>query len=192
MSVTQDQVRLRRTKPTTSPRMDWLPTAGRGRHRHTLTALGEHLGVLPKPRTLTGWSAQQASERKVVRMSGMAVVSRYWPPAVLGAVSTAALTFAINFLTDGKPGWWWIVLVAGCLGMAGAAVWSYVLQHDGGGDTLASASQQVAQQDAGVAQQSATGSGTNVAINADNNSAVAWEMGTVNLGREPHNPTSQT
>ena len=41
-----------------------------------------------------------------MQMSVRSVVSRYWPPAVLAAVSTVTMTFAINFLTAGKPGWW--------------------------------------------------------------------------------------
>jgi hypothetical protein len=129
-----------------------------------------------------------------MQMSVLSVVSRYGPPALLGAVSTAALTFAINFLTDGRPGWWWIVLVLGALGFAGAGVWGYLVQHNPGGDGPASRSESVsvAQQDAGVAQQSATGNGTNVAINADNQSAAAWEIGTVNLGGGPDNPKPKT
>jgi hypothetical protein len=127
-----------------------------------------------------------------MQVSVMAVASRHWPAAVLAAVSTAALTFAITFLTDGKPGWWWIVLVLGGMGMAGAAVWTYALQRDSGGDAPPSSSKQAVQQDAGVAQQSAAGSGMNVSINADNSSAAAWEMGTVNLGQRQQDPKSET
>lgn len=128
-----------------------------------------------------------------MQMSVQAMVSRYWPPAVMGATSTAVLTVSINFATDGKPGWWWIVVGLGGLGMAGATVWAYALQRDGAGDAPAAThSEQVAQQAAGVAQQSATGNGANVSIHADNNSAAAWEMGTVNIGQERRNPTSET
>lgn len=127
-----------------------------------------------------------------MQMSVRSVVSRYWPPAVLAAVSTVTVTFAINFLTAGKPGWWWIVLVLGALGFAGAGVWGYVVQPNRGGDEPASRSEAVAQQDAGVAQQSATGNGTNVSINADNQSVAAWEIGSVNFGGGPDNPKPKT
>ena len=88
--------------------------------------------------------------------------------------------FAINFLTAGKAGWWWLVLAAGGLGLIVSAVWTYFAEK-GRSDKSPSAS--VSQQDAGVAQQTASGSGTNISINADNGSAAAWRIDTVNLGR---------
>jgi hypothetical protein len=123
-------------------------------------------------------------------MSVASAASRYGPPAALGAISTAALTFAINFLTDGKAGWWWIVLALGLLGLVTAALWGYVLQRDRGGDEAPP--QSVAQRDAGVAQQSAAGNGTNISINADNGSTAAWQIETVHLGGEPDNRKPKT
>lgn len=111
------------------------------------------------------------------------VVSRYWAPAVLGVASTAAWTFAINFIGDGKPGWWWIVLVLGVLGTAGSLVWTYIIQRsDAGGEGG----------DKSVAQQSAVGNTGDVSIRADNGSAAAWQMGTVNMGKNPDDPKTTT
>jgi hypothetical protein len=126
-------------------------------------------------------------------MSTTALVARYGPPAALGVISTAAITFAINFLTNGGPRWWWIVVVVSGVGMVGATVWGY--RQRGGSDDPAPLSpigpQQAAQQDAGVAQQSATGNGTNISISADRNSVAAGEIGTLNMGPQPPGPTTK-
>jgi hypothetical protein len=128
----------------------------------------------------------------MVQMSVSTVVSRYWPPAALGAVSTVAGGFAINFLSEGKPGWWWIVLVLSALGLAVSAVWSYALQLNRGGDDARSHSASVAQGDAGVVQQSPVGDGANISITARDESVAAWQIGTVNHGRESNGEKPKT
>jgi hypothetical protein len=120
----------------------------------------------------------------MVPMSVSTAVSRYLPPASLGSVSTVAAGFAINFLSEGKPGWWWIVLVLGALGLTVSAVWSYALQLNRDGGDARSQSASVAQGDAGVVQQSPVGDGANISITATDDSVAAWQIGTVNHGRE--------
>jgi hypothetical protein len=104
--------------------------------------------------------------------SVVSVVSRLWAPAGLFAASTVAVGFAINFLTAGKAGWWWLVLAAGAPGLIVSAVWTYFAEKMRGDESPSAST-----------QQTASGRGTNISITADNGSAAAWQMGTVNLGR---------
>ncbi|MBY0287496.1 MAG: hypothetical protein K2X52_10140 [Mycobacteriaceae bacterium] len=105
-----------------------------------------------------------------------------WAPTVLLAASTVATGFAINFLTTGTADWWWwVVLGAGSLGFIAGTVWTILALRDHGADEATPP----AIQGDGVAQQTATDSGANISIVADNSSAAAWQMGEVHIGR-PH------
>jgi hypothetical protein len=122
------------------------------------------------------------------KVSLSAAVSQYWPPSLMGGVSAAAVAFGITFIAEGKPGWWWIVVALGVLCGAGALVWTYRLQTGTPADEVRPQSESTLQQGAGLAQQSAVGADTSILINADNNSAAAWQIGTVNLGGRPDEP----
>ena len=117
----------------------------------------------------------------------------YWPPALVGAGSTAVLTVAINYGTGGKPGWWWAIVVASALGLAGSLVWGEFIRRAANDQTPASSrAERVVQQSAGGAQQSATGHGTTVSIHSNDHSAAAWNIDTVNFGQDPRSPDSGT
>jgi hypothetical protein len=112
-------------------------------------------------------------------MAAKSVLARVWAPATLTVVSTVAAGFAINFLTSGTADWWWwIVLgvgtIAGILGLVLTTLWATRERSSRAAPTG---------QGGGVGQQTASGSGTNISINADNGSAAAYQMGEVNIGR---------
>jgi hypothetical protein len=112
-------------------------------------------------------------------MSAKSVLARVWAPATLTVVSTVAVGFAINFLSSGTADWWWwLVLgvgsVAGIVGLVLTTLWA-TSEHSARAASPAHGS--------GVGQQTASGSGTNISINADNGSAAAYQMGAVNIGR---------
>jgi hypothetical protein len=111
-------------------------------------------------------------------MSARSTLARVWAPATLTVVSTVAVGFAINFLTSGTANWWWwLILGVGAVAGIVGAVWTFLVQREHSGGAAPSV------QGGGVGQQTASGSGTNISINADNGSAAAWQMGEVNIGR---------
>jgi hypothetical protein len=154
----------------------------------SVTVRIERLRAVHNPGRLAGWVVEGVTERAT--MSTGSVIARYGAPAALGSVATAVMTVAINFATSGKPGWWWIVVAFGCVGLAASVWWGYGIQQNGSGQS-APRTEAVAQQDAGVAQQSATGHGTNISVNADRGSAAAYRIDTVNLQRGQSSPTSE-
>jgi hypothetical protein len=114
-------------------------------------------------------------------MSVKSVITQLWAPLTISAISTVAVGFAINLLTADNPrGWgWWVLLAAGIVGIVIGGLWAYRLQS--------SREQPVA---AGGARPVAPGPEVNVSMTADDHSAVAWHMGSVNIGsspdRDPH------
>jgi hypothetical protein len=114
----------------------------------------------------------------------MSAVSRLWPPALLGAISTVAAGFSINFLSNGKTAWWWLVLGTAALGLAVATVWTILVQKSRS-DGATTQTTSLTQVDAGGPQQSTSGSGDNISINADNGSVAAWQIDNVSIGRRP-------
>ena len=95
--------------------------------------------------------------------------------ATLGVISAVALTFAGVFLTSGGAVWWeWLLL--GVAIVAGMASGVLVKKER---DSRA-ASQAV--QGGAVGQQTASGEGANITINADHGSAAAYHMGEVHVG----------
>jgi hypothetical protein len=112
-------------------------------------------------------------------MSAKSVLARVWAPATLTVVSSLAVGFAINFLTSGTADWWWWIAlgvgaVAGIVGIVLTTVWAQKARSSPAAPTG---------QGGVVGQQTASGSGTNISINADNGSAAAYQMGEVNIGR---------
>ena len=112
-------------------------------------------------------------------MSAKSALTRVWAPATLTVVSTAAVGFAINFLSSGTADWWWwLVLgvgsVAGIVGLVLTTLWA---------TREPSAQAALPAQGSGVGRRTASGCGTNISINADNGSAAAYQTGEVNIGR---------
>lgn len=108
-------------------------------------------------------------------MSAESVLARVWARATLAVVSAVALTFAGAFLTSGGTVWWeWLVL--GVAVVAGIASGVLVKRER---DSRA-ASQAV--HGGAVGQQTASGAGANITINADHGSAAAYHMGEVHIG----------
>jgi hypothetical protein len=90
-------------------------------------------------------------------------------------VSAVGLTFAGAFLTSGGTVWWeWLLL--GVAIVAGIASGVLVKRER---DSRA-ASQAV--RGGAVGQQTASGEGANISINADHGSAAAYHMGEVHIG----------
>ena len=112
-------------------------------------------------------------------MPTKSVLARVWAPATLAVVSTVAVGFAINFLTTGTANWWWwLILGAGTVaGIVGAVLTTLWAKRERGSPAAPTGRGGV------VGQQTASGSGANISINADNHSAAAWQMGQVNIGR---------
>lgn len=100
---------------------------------------------------------------------------RVWAAATLAVVSAVALTFAGTFLVSGGTSWWeWLLLAVAIV----AGIASGVLaksERD---------SRSAAQSAPGgvVGQQTASGEGANITINADHGSAAAYHMGAVHIG----------
>ena len=112
-------------------------------------------------------------------MSARSVLARVWAPATLAVVSTVAVGFAINFLTSGTADWWWWLIlgvgaVAGIVGLVLTTLWAKRERSRRAAPSV---------QGGVVGQQTASGSGTNISISADNGSAAAYQMGEVNIGR---------
>jgi hypothetical protein len=115
-------------------------------------------------------------------MSAKSMVTQLWAPLMIGAVSTAALGFAINFLTAGKPSWWWwLLLVIGILGTVVSGLWGHRLQSSSQ-QRLPETGAGVTQQDVGGTQQGASGRGVNATFNADRGSVAAWHIGKLRMG----------
>lgn len=115
----------------------------------------------------------------------MSVMARLWAPATLCAVSTVVVGYAVNILTAGNADWWWWLVVAvGTLGLIGGAVWTFIAEK---GRRNRPQSTPAIQQGSGAVQQAASDGGTNISITAEDGSAAAWHMGTVNLGRQRRN-----
>jgi hypothetical protein len=113
-------------------------------------------------------------------MSVKSRAARVWPPATLVVVSGAVEAYAINMLTNGGAArWWWLVVAVAAVGLIVGGVWGYHTEKHAD----ASASEPAAPQSGAVGQQTASGGGSNISISADNNSAAAYQMGTVNVGR---------
>lgn len=111
------------------------------------------------------------------------MISRLWAPVSLSSASIVIVTFAINFLSVGKTAWWWLVLAVGAVGLTVSAIWIYRAQGERSGGSPPGPA---VQKGAGDTQQASSGRrSTNIAINADNGSAAAWRMETVNVGRPP-------
>jgi hypothetical protein len=72
------------------------------------------------------------------------------------------------------------VVAAATLGLIVSAVWTYHAEKSAGDSTQPGSA---ALQGDVVGQQTASGGGSNISISADNNSAAAYQMGTVNIGR---------
>lgn len=101
---------------------------------------------------------------------------RVWASAIVAVVSAVALTFAGTFLASGGAVWWeWLLL--GVAIVAGIASGVLVKRKR---DSRA-ASQ--AAQGGVVGQQTASGAGANISINADHGSAAAYHMGEVHVGQ---------
>ncbi|WP_006242239.1 hypothetical protein [Mycolicibacterium tusciae] len=100
---------------------------------------------------------------------------RVWASATLAVVSAVGLTFAGAFLTSSGTVWWeWLLL--GVAIVAGIASGVLVKRER---DSRA-ASQAV--RGGAVGQQTASGEGANISINADHGSAAAYHMGEVHIG----------
>jgi hypothetical protein len=101
---------------------------------------------------------------------------RVWAAATLAVVSAVALTFAGTFLTSGGAVWWeWLLL--GVAIVAGIASGVLVKRER---DSRAATR---AVRGGAVGQQTASGEGANISINADHGSAAAYHMGEVHIGQ---------
>ncbi len=80
------------------------------------------LDVRPKQVTLMTRESPSAGDHPAASV----VAGRLWAPLTLGAVSTADIDATSNFLTDaGQSRWWWLLLVAGIVGLIGSGVWGF-------------------------------------------------------------------
>lgn len=109
-------------------------------------------------------------------MAPESILARVWAPATLTAASTVAVGFAVNLLTSGRTGWWWLVLGTATIAGIVGAIWTFLAQKERG--------ERVAPTGAvgSGLKQTARGRGTNISINADNGSAAAYKIDEVNLG----------
>jgi hypothetical protein len=115
----------------------------------------------------------------MLRMSAGSVLGRVWAPAMLTVVSTVLVGFAINFLTSGAADWWWLVLGVGVVaGIVGGVLTTLGVKRERNSPASPSVQGGV------VGQQTASDSGTNISINAENGSAAAYHMGEVHVGQQ--------
>lgn len=113
-------------------------------------------------------------------MSAESDLAQVWAPATLAVGSTVLVGFAINFLTSGAAGWWWLVLGLGVVaGIVGGVLTTMGVKRERSNRASPSAPGGV------VAQQTASGEGANVSINADHGSAAAYHIGEVHVGETP-------
>lgn len=100
---------------------------------------------------------------------------RIWAAAMLGVISAVALTFAGTFLTSGGAVWWeWSLLVVAIVaGIASGVLAKRERDSRAATEVVLGGT---------VGQQTASGDGTNISINADHGSAAAYHMGEVHIG----------
>lgn len=122
-------------------------------------------------------------------MSAKSLITQLWVPLAGSAMSTAAVGFAINYLTaDGRAHWWWwVVLACGTVGIVVCGAWTYRLQSNSDRQPTHTGPD-VVPQDAGGAPQPASVPGPDITITARDNSVAAWQVGTVNMGGEDRKP----
>lgn len=102
-----------------------------------------------------------------------------WTMATLAAVSTVAVAYAVNELTGDNPEWWWWLVVAiGTVMGIPCAVSGVVIEVRARRSRTAPARTE----GGGVAEQQASGQGSNISITADRGSAAALNMGNVTMG----------
>jgi hypothetical protein len=121
-------------------------------------------------------------------MAARFAVERFWPPATLGALSTVAAGFAINFLTDGKTWWWGTVVGLAVIGLVGAAVWSNRISGAGAAGDVTPPPPPAPH----GAQRSQIGDDAVISMRADHGSTAAWQIGTVNMGAQPDDERPDT
>ncbi|CPR86056.1 Uncharacterised protein [Mycobacteroides abscessus] len=145
--------------------------------RSALCRLGK-VGKRTMPRQTNVWILSLS------RGSVSKAIAPLWVPAAVCAASSISAGFAVNFLSDGKTTWWWLVLVISALGLIAGSVWTYFAEQGRRGKPelqLAS----VHDHFAATPQQVAFGNDTSISISADHGSVAAWQIGDVRVSGRP-------